>query len=199
MSKKAIILAGLASLLLSNLASAPAEAATARRWWMRDWNCTNEHKQRMQIKATIIDDVQCDETSCTASSDAISILKWRLVDGAGAVSFRVTGSSQTSVTATDRPDGGDTELNLIVQFKENGHERAAGTMTSASGSPSDFVCTTGSFASLDPLRVKKAPTSVDLSGLSQPAAEGGIRKKASGTIAITKKAKSKIALPDIVE
>lgn len=198
MSKKVIISACLASLLLGNLAAAPADAATARRWWMRDWNCTNEHKQRMQIKATIIDDVQCDETSCTVSSDAISILKWRLVDGAGWVNFRVTGSSQTSVTGTDRPDGGDTELNLIVQFKENGHERAAGTMTSASGSPSDIACTTGSFASLEPLVVKKLGTKVDPK-LAKPPKGGLVVRKPTSDAASLTKSQAKIALPDIVE
>lgn len=199
MRKSPIIASYLASLLLGNLASVGAEAATARQWWMRDWQCTNAHKQKMLIKAQIVDDMECNEDYCTVSSDAVAILRWRLVDGAGSVSFRVTDATSTSITATDRSDGGDTELNLIVQFKENGHERAAGTMTSAGTDPSDIVCTTGSFASLEPLVVRKPSTSVDLGEVAETPVASSIRKKSGGNAAITNQARGKIAIPDIAE
>lgn len=199
MRNSPILAACLASLVISTLAPVSAEAATARQWWMRDWNCTNAHKQKMQIKSQIIDDMECNEDYCTVSSDAIAILKWRLVDGAGSVSFRVTNATSTSVSATDRPDGGDTVLDMIVQFKENGHERAAGTMTSAGSGPSDIICTTGSFASLEPVVVRKPGSKFDAKKDKLPAGEEVVARKASDSSAILKKAKPKLDIPDITE
>ncbi len=201
MRKTPILVTCLASVVLGTLASVSADAATSRKWWMRDWNCTNAHQQKMQIKSQIIDDMECNEDYCTVSSDAVAILKWRLVDGAGSVSFRVTNATSTSVSATDRPDGGDTELNLIVQFKENGHERAAGTMTSAGSGPSDIICTTGSFASLEPLVVRKPGSSAGKARKKHTRAKTGIDvvTKAEDTTPIFSKAKPKLEIPDIAE
>ena len=75
MRKTPILVTCLASVVLGTLASVSADAATSRKWWMRDWNCTNAHQQKMQIKSQIIDDMECNEDYCTVSSDAVAILK----------------------------------------------------------------------------------------------------------------------------